>query len=338
MAPLVPFVYAWIWYHEMTDDRGPHVPEFSDRTVFYPEERTPQEDVSRITDDWTLLKYYAPVVVQEKAQKPTYVPEVDRFGEVYLTGTTLEEATPSVSTEKPALYAYVTRKRIQGALTRQLVYALWYPEHPKLHRFDPEAGIMEGWTLRITLNRENRPLIYESVSNCGCYYKIFPTWALEDMSKWEFAEKIDGKSFYLENRVPDKTDAVVPELVSLDDDPTQRVALYYSAGKHQLVTIRSEKRMDDKDRTAPRETYRLLSYDRLENLPFNDRVASLFDENGLVRKAHRPESTLLAPSGIYHAGHPRQRLTQLIYFDQAEFDDPKLFETYLRLPSRAFAR
>jgi len=74
MAPLVPFVYAWIWYHELTDDRGPHVPEFSDRTVFYPEERTSQEDVSRITDDWLLLRYYAPVVAQEKAKKLTYAP------------------------------------------------------------------------------------------------------------------------------------------------------------------------------------------------------------------------------------------------------------------------
>ena len=55
-----------------------------------------------------------------------------------------------------------------------------------------------------------------------------------------------------------------------------------------------------------------------------------------VRHAHRRECALLTPSGLYHAGHPRQRETQMIYFDEAAFDDPKLLEHYLRLPPDAF--
>jgi len=113
---------------------------------------------------------------------------------------------------------------------------------------------------------------------------------------------------------------------------------YYSAGKHHLETIRSVSRMEVADHTAPRETYQLLSYDVLENLPFHDYRISLFDENGLVRMAHRDECTLLAPSGLFHAGHPRQRNTQMIYFDQAVFDDNGLFEEYMRLPAKAFSR
>ncbi len=335
-APLVPFVYAWIWYHAETDDRGPHIPEFTDRTAFFPKLSEPQVDPAVIEDDRSLLQRYAPVIIQEKATDPEYAPPIDRFGEVYLKGDRLENALPGVNTDKPSVYAYVDRKRIQGRMTRQLVYTIWYPEHPKLHTFDPEAGPMEGWTFRITLNRDNAPMIYESVSNCGCYYKVFPTRRLEDNAKREFKEKETGKSFYLEKKIPGKIDAVVPEIVDQGKAPAARPVLYYSAGAHQFVTVRPVPEMEEGDRLAPRETYQLLPYEELESLPFNQRRASLFDKNGLVRKADRLECTLLKPSGIFHAGHPRQRYTQLIYFDQSEFDDSGLFEKYLRLPPRAF--
>ncbi len=54
--------------------------------------------------------------------------------------------------------------------------------------------------------------------------------------------------------------------------------------------------------------------------------------------AHRDECFPLAPSGLFHAGHPRQRNTQMIYFDQAVFDDNKLLDEYMRLPAKAFSR
>ena len=96
--------------------------------------------------------------------------------------------------------------------------------------------------------------------------------------------------------------------------------------------------MEAVDHAAPQETYKLIPYEQLENLPFHNYQMSMFDENGLVRNAHRAECTLLAPSGLFHAGHPRQRNTQLIYFDQAPFDDKNLFETYMRMPKNAFKR
>ncbi len=335
-APLVPFIYAWIWYHAETDDRGAHVPEFSDRTAFFPKLPELKIEPAAIEDDRSLLQRYAPVIIQEKATDPEYAPSIDRFGEVYLKGDRLKNALPGVNTDKPSVYAYADLKRIQGRMTRQLVYTLWYPEHPKLHTFDPEAGPMEGWTFRITLNRDNEPVIYESVSNCGCYYKVFPTRQLENKAMREFKEKETGKTFYLEKKISGQIDAVVPEIVEQGKALSARPALYYSSGAHQFITARPEPEMEDSDRRAPRETYQLLPYEALESLPFNHHRASLFDKNGLVRKADRLECTLLKPSGIFHAGHPRQRRTQLIYFDQSEFDDSGLFEKYLRLPPRAF--
>jgi hypothetical protein len=128
----------------------------------------------------------------------------------------------------------------------------------------------------------------------------------------------------------------MPELVDMADDPTQKAVLYYSAGKHQLMTVRPTAALSDADHHAENKTYRLLPYEVLENLPLGPYHHSLFDENGLVLDAHRPECFLLTPSGLFHAGHPRQRNTQMIYFDQAEFDDNHLLENYLRLPLQAF--
>lgn len=331
-GPLVPFVYAWIWYHAETDDRSAHKPDFLSRTVFSLEATSTENNPEQITGDWSLLEYYAPVIVQENADNPSYKPTVDRFGQVWLDGSRDAGITPHVDTKKPTVYAYADRRRIQGVVTRQLVYTLWYPEHPKLHKFDPEAGLMEGWTMRITLNQENRPLLFESVSNCGCYYKVFPTKSLEVWSSKEHPEKLNGKNFHLENSLSGKIDVVLPELVDLSSDPTQKVVLYYSAGKHQLVTIRPISKLSDADNSAAKEYYQLSPYEELENLQLDTYKHSLFDENGLVLNADRPECVLLTPSGLFHAGHPRQRNTQMIYFDQADFDDHQLLEKYLRLP------
>ena len=337
-APLVPIIYAWIWYIALNEDRAPHTPDFLERTTFFPERYSEDTDPSLLTDDWALVEYYAPVFVLEKASAPTYAPTIDRFGEVWMEGTDRNDATPQVNTDKPTVYAYVEHAKQGEDTIRQLVYTRWYSEHPKLRSYDPEAGRMDGWTIRISLNNKNQPLLFESVANCGCYYKVFPTERLENWSQEEYPVKLDGKTFHLENEVFGQIDVVMPETLSFADNPSQKAVAYYSAGKHHLETIRPVSRMEVADLTAPRETYQLLSYDILENLPFQDYRISLFDENGLVRKAHRDECTLLAPSGLFHAGHPRQRTTQMIYFDQAVFDDNELFEKYMRLPARAFSR
>ncbi len=337
-APLVPVIYAWIWYIALNEDRDPHIPAFIERTTFFPEEESEGIDPAHLTDDWALLEYYAPVFVLEKASAPSYDPTIDRFGEIWMEGTDSSDATPQVNTDKPTVYAYVDHARQGEEDIRQLVYTRWHSEHPKLRSYDPESGHMDGWTIRISLNKKNQPLLFESVANCGCYYKVFPTERLERWSRDEYPAPLDGKTFHLENDVFGKIDVVIPETLNFEDKPTQKAVAYYSAGKHHLETIRPVSRMEVADHTAPSETYQLLSYDILENLPFHDYRISLFDENGLVRMAHRDECTLLAPSGLFHAGHPRQRNTQMIYFDQAVFDDNGLFDEYMRLPAKAFSR
>ncbi len=335
-APLVPFIEGWIKYHALTDDRGPHVPEFRASRVYSPPRAEGSEEVDPAElDGWQLLRYFAPTITQEHVESPPYDPNADYFGAAYLQGASLDEAMPGVDSSRPTLYAFMENKTIQGIEVKQLVYVLWYPEQPKLKSFDPEAGIMEGWTFRITLNPENRPVVYESVSNCGCYHKIFPSDHLERWAREEYGAPLEDKVLAVEQIAPG-IQAAVPETVVSPRGKPRPVTLYYSAGHHQLITIRQIP-MELKG-TRTEATYDLVPYERLENLPFNGYLASLFGEDGLVREAHRAECDLLKPSGLYHAGHARQRGTQMVNFDEQVFDDPELLEIYLRLPSRAFGR
>ena len=333
-APAVPVIEGWIAYHNWHDDRGPMTPDFAQAVLL-----EPAADMAAPAgigaDDWALLRRHAPRVVQELADGASYPAQYDHFGTVSLGGTDIHRATPAVDGDAPALYAFIDEKTLQGRPVRQLVYVLWYPRHPKLARFDPEAGPLDGWTVRLSLDANERPVLVESVSNCGCYYKIFPGAELEAKATAAFASPLPKKQFRLEQDVPGKFDALVPETVAGLDGSAQALVLYFSAGHHQLVTVRS--RATATDLPATRAAYALHGYDELENLPFAGHTASLFGQDGLVRSAHRAECKLLTPSGLYHAGHPRQRETQMIYFDEADFDDPLLLEHYLRLPPGAFA-
>jgi hypothetical protein len=332
-APAVPFIKGWIAYHNWHDYRGPLHADFADSVALAPAMTVPAAR-SLARADWDLLARYAPIVVQERAADAAYPPAWDQFGTVALTGDTAATARPGVDSATPALYAFIDRKTIQGRPTRQLVYVLWYPRHPALTRFDPEEGDLDGWTVRITLDEHDRPLLLESVSNCGCYYKIFPSATLEAASRSAWPERQADKQLHIERHLADRFDAVVPETVTGLADPRRRIVLYFNAGHHQLVTVRS---LDAEAVAAlAPAAYTLRAYDELEELPFGDYHASLFGEDGLVRGAHRRECSLLTPSGLYHAGHPRQRETQMIYFDEADFDDPHLLEHYLRLPPDAF--
>jgi hypothetical protein len=290
-----------------------------------------------LMDDETLLGYYAPAIAVEHKEKVSYDPKADRFGKVVMSGSDVKSAQPMIDVDSPTVYTYVESHQISGQPVKQLVYNFWFPERPKLKGgFDPEVGSTQGAIIRISLNADNRPVLYENVSSCGCYYKIFPSERLETMAAAQYGTPLKRKKFALENDVPRKIDAHIPNVVRQSEKP--QIIASYTAGAHDIASVEPYEESDSDNAGAERTMrYRLMPYEALESLPFNGATISMFDEDGLVRNADRPEATLLAASGIYHAGTPRQRGTLMIYFDQADFDDPDLLNHYLRLPVGAFA-
>lgn len=314
-------------YHE--EYRGNADTAFTQATAYYPEGE-PQFQRWPSPDDAQLLQRFAPVIVQEATpDDANYAPQVDHIGHVVAPDT--ERVV--VLTDRAVLYAYSRRVYIQGQPHTQLVYTHWYPEHPELEQGDPEAGHTEGVTLRITLDRDLKPAVFETVYNCGCYHRLYPAKRLDDAAMDQYGLPQPGKSLAIERQVAGRKDLIVPNVVEVPDEPDARPVIRVRAGWHGIVNVGF---VTDK---YPREhhaqaCYTLEPYEHLERLCTPDgQVTSMFYDNGLVKQAQRKEGVYFTPAGILSAGQPRQRGTQLILWDDWDFDAATLFEQALRLPS-----
>ena len=73
-----------------------------------------------------------------------------------------------------ALYRLLSHTRFRGQVLLQLNYILWFPARPPEKPGDIYAGRFDGINFRVTLSGEGRPLLFDSIHNCGCYHKFFP--------------------------------------------------------------------------------------------------------------------------------------------------------------------
>ena len=98
----------------------------------------------------------------------------DRIGTVFWSG----DEMPSVDVSRPVVYRRVSYTRFEGRTLLQLNYSVWFPSRPSEGSFDLLSGRLDGITFRVTLDRDARPLIYDSMHNCGCYHLFLPTGRL----------------------------------------------------------------------------------------------------------------------------------------------------------------
>ena len=326
-APAFPFVYAWRKRHSAQEYEGPQPIDFPHARVYRPE-GTRAANGPR---DAELLARWAPVLVQEVDPAPDYPERDDHFGALHLEREG-GDVVAAVDVSRPASYAYVDRLPIRhGTELTQLVYTFWYPEHPKLKKpIDVEHGDVEGITLRLTLDPAGVPRLFETVYNCGCSHRLFVDRRLEAAAAAEYGAPEEGRPYSVQRHLDGKIDWIVPELV--DVVPGERPWLFVRSAFHLPAAVRFAPPSSLEAAVTGEESYEVVAYEELERMPFEGRPLGVFDDTGLVRGAHRLEGLVLMPLGLYHAGHPRQRRTQLIHFDQADFDDPGIYERYLRLP------
>ncbi len=298
-----------------------------------------------------LLRRYAPLVVQERLDPSAYVegtvanvaPDTDLLGTVRLEGTS-EKSEVVIDTTRPSVYCYWQTAWIHGQPRVQLTYTYWFPRHAQMKAFDPEAGRIEGATLRITLDGEDRPMIFETVLNCGCYHRCYPLDRLEEAACDVFGGPLEGKRFCVERAQEGLIDWIVPETVPRSEAEDARPMVFSRAGYHGLAGVAMDSgaatgsdgvlkggALSDRN-VLDRRRYTLRDYRVLERLAVADGYASMFGPDGLVRGAERLEGVLMAPTGMLNAGQPRQRGTQLLHWDQYDFDDPHLLEQCLRIP------
>lgn len=273
----------------------------------------------------TALDRYAPIFVIEQAASPSYDKEADRIGRV----VALDADHVAVQTQEPAVYSYARQVLLHGREHEQLVYTAWFPEHPALSNNDPMAGHIDGLTVRVTLDRAGKPAIVETMANCGCFHGLYPARRLELAARSGYGPPPDGMSYALEKEEGNKLHTHIPALLDFKDAGARPV-IYVAAGWHSIIHVALT---GPENKGYATRSYTMSPYSALEQLKIPDGgYTSMFYDNGLVRHAQRPEGVYFTPLGILSAGQPRQRETQLIYFDRYDFDDPNLLDRLLHLP------
>lgn len=243
---------------------------------------------------------YAPVFSIKTAS------DADRIGTPYWTGT----AAVAIDVQKPQVYTHLSYTRFEGRVLPQLNYIIWFPRRPKDGNFDLLGGELDGITWRLTLDEQGRPLLADSMHNCGCYHMFFPGAALQTRLGNDGSE-------------PPLIPAQLPML-----QQGHRYHLHIASGTHYLEYIGV---------TGPLDAdiiYSISTYDELRSLPRPDGSSrSLFQPNGLVADSERLERLLLWPMGVPNAGAMRQWGHHATAFiGTRHFDEPYLLERYFYRP------
>jgi len=111
----------------------------------------------------TLFATYAPVWEIDT------VDDDDRPGRPHWN----DESRPEVDVHHATVYTHLSYARFEDEVLLQLNYIIWFRARPPAGRFDLLAGRFDGLQWRVTLDRDGRPLIYDSIHPCGCYHLFF---------------------------------------------------------------------------------------------------------------------------------------------------------------------
>ena len=225
------------------------------------------------------------------------VDDNDRIGRI---GRPLAGGVPSVDTDAPTMYRLVSYARLDGRVLLQLNYIIWFPGRPG---DDIYAGRLDGLIWRVTLGPDGKPIIYDSIHNCGCYHQFFPTPAL--------TLRGDLPRHYFEP-------PLLPQPAPASDRPVVRIA----HGTHFI------ERVYESAGETNGEPLAWQDYDTLRSLPSGDGYRSLFGPYGIVPGSERGERFILWPMGIRSPGAMRQWGRHAVAFvGRRHFDDPFLIST-----------
>lgn len=250
-----------------------------------------------------------PDAAQSERLFNTFAPvwEVDIAGGDDRIGTPRRDAGGHihVDTADPVVYRLLSHSVWDGYPVLQLNYVIWFPARPAMGALDPYAGRVDGITLRVTLDRDGRPLFYDSMHNCGCYHMIFPRSDIR-------VKSADG-GLYAE---PPLVPQAIPPL-----HPDQRVVVRVAQRTHYLQRLYGDRP------SSTGVVYAFADYNALRTLPVpGGGHRSMFDSQGFVPHTQRAERWWLWPMGVGSPGAMRQWGHHAIAFlGRRHFDDANLF-------------
>lgn len=214
----------------------------------------------------------------------------------------------TIDTQHPVVYALPSHTRFGDQVLLQLNYVIWFPARAAESWLDIYSGRFDGLIWRVTLGMDGKPLAYDSIHSCGCYYQIFP-----------------GEGVHVV-QPQDGSEPILSPMPIPAPKPGEQLAIRLASRTHFILGITPERPMPGSI------VYGWLDYNQLRSLPMpNGRHRSLFSTNGLLQGSERLERFLLWPMGVPSAGAMRQWGTHAIAFlGKRHFDDPWLMEKLIR--------
>lgn len=246
-----------------------------------------------------LLEHFAPVWEIDTRN------ETDRIGAVALDS----DEHPRINIKEPTVYVSHHYARWRGKVLLQLIYQIWLPAREKTGLLDLYGGPLDSVIWRITLSTEGKPVAFDSIHGCGCYYLLFPGRGYRAIPPKDGAEAV----------LSPKSIAAIA--------PGSRLLLRLQSRTHYLQQVSA---IDDSPDKATR-SYVFKDSEQLRSLPLPKGTrGSLFGNNGIIDASERAERFLLWPYGIASPGAMRQWGVHAIAFTgRRHFDDPYLLEKLL---------
>jgi hypothetical protein len=314
-----------------------------DGVVFLPaQEDAPRERAALAqASPQQLVAYYSPVFVQQRIDSKKlahpYPPEYDQIGEAQVRREA-DGAFKAVVAGPPKVYAIYQKLRLGGRDHVQLTYTAWYPAHPRLKLIDLEEADIDSCVLRVTLDGDNAPLLYETIAACGCFHKVFaPRW-VEEAAAAAYGLPEKDKKFVIEKSVSDAIDWEVAGVVDEPRAAPRRPVVFLKAGDHKVLGVGSAARLRV-PATADVRRYTLAEYSDLYSVQVvgGSERAPFFDvgHGGKVWGAQRKERFVFTLFGVDDAGQPRANDQIKLHFDQSTWSDPTIYQRFLRLPPGA---
>jgi hypothetical protein len=207
-----------------------------------------------------------------------------------------------VDTRHPLTYTLLSLTRFGQEILTQLNYIIWFPARPKVNALDIYGGKLDGVNFRVTLDQNGEPLLYETIHNCGCYYKAYPTRRLKAREKIDYAE---------------------PPLIFKAPElnlPSELMTVAMESRTHYVQHLYSWTRQSNSETMV----YELADYNELRSLPDSEAGRrSMFSEDSLVSESERLERFILWPTGVVSPGAMRQWGRHAVAFvGERHFDDP----------------
>ena len=240
----------------------------------------------------TLFRTWAPV------WEIRFKGDFDRIGTPIWT----ENGVLKIDTGRPVTYTLLSFTRFGKDILTQLNYIIWFPSRPKDGALDIYGGLIDGLDYRVTLDNNGEAILYETIHNCGCYYKAYPTHRLKVLEKIDYEE---------------------PPLIlgAPDINPSKNMmTVAIQSRTHFVQHLYPASRESQETKTA----YSLTDYNRLRSLPYlKDQGKNMFAQSSIVPESERPERFILWVTGVYSPGAMRQwGRHAVVLIGRHNFDDP----------------